>query len=121
MGARGPIGNVQRNPQRCPWALPNSRILPEELIGNNCRAYESPAHLLLECDDMPDYSCTTIANYAETSVAEKQKPAKNLASNAARALKTGTASKKTVKSMAARILADEKNDPEPHKRGPKAR
>lgn len=52
-------------------------------------------------------------------MAEKQKPTKNLASNAARALKTGTASKKTVKSMAARILADEKNDPEPHKRGPK--
>ncbi|KGV55995.1 MULTISPECIES: hypothetical protein [Burkholderia] len=70
---------------------------------------------------MPDYLCTTIVKYAEAAVAEKQKPTKNLASNAARALKTGTASKKTVKSMAARILADEKNDPEPHKRGPKGK
>ncbi|MFM0236247.1 hypothetical protein [Paraburkholderia sediminicola] len=54
-------------------------------------------------------------------MAEKQKPAKKLASNAARAIKTGSASKKTIKSMAARILADEKNDPEPHKNGPKKR
>ncbi|MFM0382757.1 hypothetical protein [Paraburkholderia dipogonis] len=54
-------------------------------------------------------------------MAEKQKPAKKLASNAARAIKTGSASKKTIKSMAARILADKKNDPEPHKNGPKKR
>ncbi|CAJ3195715.1 Uncharacterised protein [Burkholderia pseudomallei] len=26
--ARGPIGNVQRNPQRSPWALPSLQILP---------------------------------------------------------------------------------------------
>jgi hypothetical protein len=77
--------------------------------------------LLVEYDEMSIYVCTIIVEYTETTVAEKQKPAKNLASNAARALKTGSASKKTIKSMAARILADEKNDPEPHHRGPKKR
>lgn len=34
MGARGPIGNVQRNPQRCPWALPNEAIVPDGIISN---------------------------------------------------------------------------------------
>jgi hypothetical protein len=62
---------------------------------------------------------TRFGNYA---VAEIEKPMPDLVKMAARALKKPeTASKRTIQRMAARILDDQKNDPEPHKPSPKKR
>jgi len=50
-------------------------------------------------------------------MAEKQRPKPAIVQVAARALKNPeTATKAEIKEMAARILADQKNDPEPHKK-----
>ena len=44
---------------------------------------------------------------------ERKKPTKDLASKAGKALKTGKATPKTIKSLASRVLDSEKNDPDP--------
>jgi hypothetical protein len=52
----------------------------------------------------------------EISMAEKQKPIPAIVKKAATLIKhPETATKADVKSMAARILDDQKNDPEPHR------
>lgn len=49
-------------------------------------------------------------------MAEKQKPIPKIVKIAAKAIKDPAAATKTeIKSMAARILDDQKNDPRPHK------
>jgi hypothetical protein len=44
---------------------------------------------------------------------EKKKPARDLASKAGEALRTGEATRKTVRRLAARVLDSERNDPDP--------
>lgn len=44
---------------------------------------------------------------------EKKKPAHDLASKAGKALKTGEATPKTIRRLAARVLDSERNDPDP--------
>jgi hypothetical protein len=52
-------------------------------------------------------------------MAEKQKPAPKVVKAAAKGIKKPkTVTKKNVKSMSARILDDQKNDPLPHKKAP---
>lgn len=54
----------------------------------------------------------------EHNVPEKQKPTDKLASDAGKALKDPkTASPRVIRSLAARVLDSEKNDPQPHKKG----
>jgi hypothetical protein len=49
-------------------------------------------------------------------MAEKQKPYRRIVTVAAQAMNNPqTVSQKDIKRMAARILDDQKNDPEPHK------
>lgn len=46
-------------------------------------------------------------------MAEKKKPAHDLASKAGKALQTGQATPKTIRRLAARVLDSERNDPDP--------
>jgi hypothetical protein len=48
-------------------------------------------------------------------MARKQKPPPDLVSKADRALKTGIASKQTIKRLAAIVLDDQEYDPRPHR------
>jgi hypothetical protein len=51
-------------------------------------------------------------------MAEKQKPTPKLARDAGRALQDPkTATPAIIRSLAARVLDSEKNDPQPHKKG----
>ena len=48
---------------------------------------------------------------------DRQKPTHDLASRAGRALQNpGSASKKTIRELAGRVLADERNAPQQHRR-----
>ena len=48
-------------------------------------------------------------------MARKQKPPPDLVTKAAKALKTGIASKQTIKRLAAVVLDDQEYDPQPHR------
>ncbi len=55
-------------------------------------------------------------------MAEKQKPTPTIVKKAAHFMKhPEDATKRDIKSMAARLLDDQKNDPEPHKPAKKTR
>jgi len=55
-------------------------------------------------------------------MAEKQKPTPKIVKTAAKAMNDpGSVTKAEIKSMAARILDDQRNDPQPHKPVPPAK